>query len=148
MRRRKKLFSEPESPPCAQTRVRARYKGKSGVFSGGAVAREFARAFYRSQSWKRTREAYFRRRRGLCERCFAHGIITPGEIVHHKQHLTPDNIDDPAISLGFDNLELLCRPCHAGEHPEIYPERKAQRVAFDENGNTVAKEVGWDSTRR
>lgn len=32
----------------------------------------------------------------------------PGAIVHHKEHLTPQNINDPDITLSEDNLELLC----------------------------------------
>lgn len=112
------------------------------------MPREFAAAFYRSQAWRRTRAEYFRRRRGLCERCLARGVVARGEIVHHKVHLTPENVSDPSVSLGFSNLELLCRKCHADSHPEIYPERRPQRVAFDEDGNTVAMEGEWDSTRR
>lgn len=108
------------------------------------MAREFAKGFYRSKSWKHTREAYFNSVHGLCERCRAQGVISKGEIVHHKEHLTPENINNPEIALGFDNLELLCRPCHAEEHPEIYQkENDAQplRVAFDENGDLINLEV-------
>ena len=78
--------------------------------------RDFAKQFYCSQAWKQCRAAYKQYRRGLCERCLAKGIYTPGVIVHHKIHLTPDNIHDPNISLSFDNLQLLCRDCHAIEH--------------------------------
>ena len=101
------------------------------------MARDFARAFYHSKVWKQTREAYFRSRRGLCERCASRGMVVPGEIVHHVVHLTPENISDPAVTLDFGNLELVCRACHAEEHPEIY-ERDggtACRVVFDENGD-------------
>lgn len=104
------------------------------------MAREFAKAFYKSKAWKQTRQAYFKARFGLCERCAARGRAVPGEIVHHKDHLTPDNINDPNVSLAFDNLELLCRDCHAGQHPEIYPQKKEPRVAFDKEGNLVRLE--------
>ena len=30
--------------------------------------------------------------------------------------LTPDNINDPAVSLSWSNLRLLCRDCHAKRH--------------------------------
>lgn len=118
------------------------------------MARPFAKAFYRSKSWKKTREAYFRHAHGLCERCREQGTIRKGEIVHHKEHLTPENINDPSVSLSFDNLELLCRDCHAQEHPEIYANREpetAPRVAFDENGDLISlegKEVGlWRNSK-
>lgn len=104
------------------------------------MAREFAKAFYKSKAWKNTRAAYFSFRNGLCEKCQARGKYVPGEIVHHKVHLTPNNIDNPVITLGFDNLELVCRECHAREHPEIYGEIAEPRVAFDEYGNVVRLE--------
>lgn len=80
------------------------------------MAQEFAREFYSSEAWNKCRTAYKKMRGGLCERCLAKGLIEPGEIVHHKVHITPDNIDDPRITLSFDNLELVCRTCHAEEH--------------------------------
>ena len=80
------------------------------------MAKEWAKAFYNSLAWKETRAAYRKRARGLCERCLAKGIITPGEIVHHVQELTPENIKDPSIALSFDNLQLVCRDCHAQIH--------------------------------
>lgn len=101
------------------------------------MAREFAKAFYRSTAWKRTRRAYFDYRHGLCERCIRRGVLEAGEIVHHKRHLTPQNINDPSVTLAFDNLELVCRKCHAVEHPEIYGEVFEPRVAFDADGNVV-----------
>ena len=73
----------------------------------------------------------------MCQRCGKE----LGVIVHHKEHLTPSNINDPSVSLSFDNLELVCRDCHADVHPEIY-EREApvQRVAFDAYGNVMRLE--------
>jgi 5-methylcytosine-specific restriction endonuclease McrA len=71
---------------------------------------------------------------GLCVRCGR-----PGEIVHHKIHLTPQNINDPSIALGEDNLELLCRDCHAIVHEEIQP--TAAGLMFDANGNLVEREA-------
>lgn len=103
------------------------------------MAREFAKAFYHSKAWRGVRDAYFRSTRGLCERCLREGRLTPGAIVHHKVHLTPENINDPDVALSFDNLEVVCRDCHAKEHPEIYkgaPKQEA-RVAFDEDGNVL-----------
>lgn len=83
--------------------------------------REFAKAFYSSNAWKNCREAYKKKARGLCEICLAAGRYTPGEIVHHKKHLTPENINDPAIALSFDNLQLVCRECHAAIHRSKIP---------------------------
>lgn len=77
----------------------------------------YAVTFYKSKAWKTTREAYASSVGYICERCEAGGRYgVPGEIVHHKIHLTPANISDPRISLDWNNLELLCRDCHAKEH--------------------------------
>ena len=98
------------------------------------MAKDFARAFYDSPAWRKTRRAYASSVGGLCERCLAKGLYTPGEIVHHKIHLTPENIGDPAVSVSFDNLELLCRNCHADEH-----ERTKKRYKIDQFGRVVTK---------
>ena len=72
-------------------------------------------------------------RRGLCERCWAKGIVRHGDTVHHKIHLTPANINDPEITLNPDNLELLCRDCHAEEHAS------EKRYFVDEQGRVHGK---------
>ena len=95
------------------------------------MAQDFAKQFYRSQAWEKCREGFIKYRHGLCERCLARGIYKPGVIVHHKVHLTPDNITDPTITLSFDNLQLLCRDCHAITHK---PEK---RYKIDELGRVT-----------
>lgn len=72
--------------------------------------------FYTSWPWIKCARAYKIDRGGLCERCLAKGLIVPGVEVHHKIHLTQDNLDDPSIALNWDNLELLCKNCHLEEH--------------------------------
>lgn len=72
--------------------------------------------FYSSRQWRSVRQAVILNRNGLCERCLARGIISTGTDVHHKIRLTPQNLDDPAISLNMANLELLCNECHHAEH--------------------------------
>lgn len=69
-------------------------------------------AFYHTQAWLRCRDAYIRSVGGVCERCKSRGVIRPGYIVHHKEHISADNITDPNILLSFDNLEYLCQSCH------------------------------------
>ena len=93
------------------------------------MAREFAKQFYSSKAWQECREEYARRKRYLCENCLQRGVIQTGEIVHHKIELTPENINDPGISLNFDNLKLVCRKCHAEEHTG-----KLIRYTVDESG--------------
>lgn len=73
--------------------------------------KEWAEKFYLSSAWIKCRKAYYIYRFGICERCGR-----PGVIVHHKKYLTPGNINDPSITMNFNNLELLCRECHNKEH--------------------------------
>lgn len=107
------------------------------MFQGDIMAKEFAKDFYRSTVWRKTRAYIFNKQNGVCERC--HGKYGPGEIVHHKIYLTPQNIDNPAIALGEDNLELLCRPCHALEHEGQLAMDKS--LMFDEEGNLVERSI-------
>lgn len=92
--------------------------------------KQYAEQFYKSTAWQSCRAAYASSVGGLCERCLAKGIYSPGEIVHHKIHLTPENISDPTVSLAFDNLELVCRNCHADEHM-----RRKKRYRVDADGH-------------
>lgn len=80
------------------------------------MAREFSRAFYSSAAWRSCRESYRRSRGGLCEDCLKRGLITAGAEVHHVEPLTPDNIGNPAVTLNWANLVLLCKDCHAARH--------------------------------
>lgn len=82
--------------------------------------KDYARQFYSSKAWQRTRTAYAKSKRNLCEVCLSKGIIKPSEIVHHKIELTPENITDPTITLSFDNLQCVCRECHSNIHKNNY----------------------------
>ena len=97
--------------------------------------KEYAQQFYSSKAWKRTRAAYAKSKHNLCEICLAKGIIKPGEIVHHKVHIDPDNITDPTVTLCWDNLQLVCRDCHANIH-----DRRQRRYKIDELGRVSARE--------
>lgn len=88
--------------------------------------------FYATNAWKKTRNAYLRSVGGLCERCLKSGIIRAAEFVHHKEHLSADNVDDPTVTLGYANLEALCRDCHAAEHAK-------KRYVVDSNGRVYTK---------
>lgn len=96
------------------------------------MAKEWAKSFYKSKAWQDCREAFFIFRHGLCERCGE-----PGKIVHHKIPLTPENINDPNITLSWDNLELTCQDCHNREHHST--DVTAEGLMFDENGDLIEK---------
>jgi len=111
--------------------VWVRTSQKPGV--GGGDVKEWAKPFYKSKAWQDCRDAYFIFRHGLCERCGG-----PGLIVHHRIYLTPQNINDPNVSLNWENLELVCATCHQHEHFES--DAMAEGLCFDEFGNLVRKE--------
>ena len=69
-------------------------------------------AFYHTAAWLKCRDAYIASVGGLCERCAAKGIIRSGDIVHHREWISDQNINDPSVLLSFDNLEYLCQSCH------------------------------------
>ena len=94
--------------------------------------KEFARSFYSSKAWQRTRKAYAKSKGNLCEICLAKGMIKPAEIVHHKIELTPENISDPNVALNWDNLQCVCRDCHAKIH-----DRSGRRYKIDEQGRVI-----------
>lgn len=96
--------------------------------------REYAKPFYKSKAWQRTRDAYAASVGGLCEGCLKRGLYRPGEIVHHRLALTPDNINDPSVTLAWDNLCLLCRDCHAKAHGS------AKRYKVDEMGRITPRD--------
>ena len=97
--------------------------------------KEFARYFYSSKAWQHTRTAYAKSKRNLCEVCLSKGIVKPGEIVHHKIHLTPENINDPSITLDWNNLQLVCRDCHAAIH-----DKRQRRYKIDDYGRVIVRE--------
>lgn len=102
------------------------------------IMKEYAKQFYKSKAWQACREGYMRSVGGLCERCYARGILTPGVIVHHKTYITPDNINDPTVTLNWDNLECVCRQCHEDEHKSGTHNRKPKRYMVDDFGHVVA----------
>ncbi|MDQ0158972.1 HNH endonuclease [Alkalibacillus salilacus] len=86
---------------------------------------------YDSSSWRKLRQAYMASQHGLCERC---GY--PGDVVHHIEPITADNVNDPFVTFGWDNLELLCHACHNQEHNKIHlPVRDG--FSFDKFGNLI-----------
>ena len=48
--------------------------------------------------------------------------------------LTPENIDNPEITLNYNNLELLCRQCHAEVHDK---RKKCRRFTIGPDGEII-----------
>lgn len=95
------------------------------------MAKPWARKFYASAKWKHTQAAVMRAYCYQCQRCGK-----PAKIVHHKVWLTPDNINDPNITLNWDNLEPLCQDCHNQEHQQNGGDT-ADGLTFDATGHLI-----------
>jgi len=93
---------------------------------------QYLQPFYSSPAWKACRAAYIKSVGGLCERCRKAGRIAAGAEVHHKVRLTPENINDPRVTLAWSNLELLCEACHKAEH-----RKTERRWRCDERGRVT-----------
>ena len=100
--------------------------------------KEYASKFYKSNAWKQCRENYLKSVGGLCEQCLKKGLFVPAVIVHHKNHITEHNINNPDITLNYFNLEALCRDCHKQEHPEFGGKKTQRRYFVDENGRVIS----------
>ena len=86
--------------------------------------------FYKSDVWHKVREEVILRAKGRCEVCGK-----PGTEVHHKIHLTLDNVDDPSIALNLDNLLLLCKECHNKMHGRF--NGRLPKYKWNEDGDLV-----------
>lgn len=94
--------------------------------------KEYAKSFYKGKRWKKVRRAYLKSVHGICERC---GM--PATMVHHRDYITPDNINDISVILNFENLEALCSDCHNKEH---HKHKTQRRYTYDANGNITMTE--------
>jgi len=107
------------------------------------MSRPFAQAFYHSKEWDQVRTYVLMRDRFVCQICGR-----PAQEVHHKTHLSPENIWDTSITLNPQNLISLCKDCHFAQHVKDKEEgkHKAHRAKandcgegfhFDESGQVV-----------
>lgn len=105
---------------------------------GDVMAKEFAKAFYKSKAWRECRNGYIAERMmqdgGTCETCGKE----PGYILHHEIPLTPENINNPDITLNWERLRWECKACHDAEEGHGVANKKAGLlVAFDSSGQPV-----------
>lgn len=97
------------------------------------MAKPFAKTFYASKAWQTARRQALRRDHYTCVYC-----CMRAEEVHHVIELTPDNINDPRISLNTDNLMSMCHNCHtkltqggSGDIDDAY--------CFDDDGQVIKR---------
>lgn len=88
--------------------------------------------FYGSKRWQDLRKVLITQRLGRCDRCGKDFSDDTSQLVaHHKEHLTNDNLKDPAVAVNPDNIEILCPRCHAYYHPyKGYIKRKQVFIVY------------------
>ena len=96
------------------------------------MTRSISQSFYRSNTWKKCRNAYMQSQNYICERCGGLAVIC-----HHKIWLNESNVDDPMMTYNWDNLEALCIDCHNKEH--FGSKSIDDELMFDDNGNNIKK---------
>ena len=94
------------------------------------MAKEWAKAFYKSNGWQQARAMALRRDMYTCKKCGARA-----QEVHHIIELTQNNIADPNISLNLDNLMSLCHDCHTVITKKNNKHDCDPEYFFDDNGN-------------
>lgn len=103
------------------------------------MAKEYAQRFYHSKAWKECKKAFINYRvsvdGGMCQECNQQ----LGYIVHHKKHITKDNINDPDITLNHSNLEYVCKDCHDKFEGHGVGKSKGLLVVFDDNGQPIGR---------
>ncbi len=108
----------------------------------GNMAREFSKAFYKTEAWKDVRDLILKRDR---YRCQAAGCYNPAEEVHHIEWLTAENINDISVTLNPDNLVSLCRDCHFGIHKNARVEAMKRQATQKVNSRqSILPEVEFD----
>ena len=96
------------------------------------MARDYAKQFYGSTQWKKARSLYLGSQFNVCEDCGK-----AASIVHHIKPITPNNINDPNITLNQNNFKALCEDCHTLIHSNNV---KQNGITFDNSGN-ITKEA-------
>lgn len=101
------------------------------------MARDFSKRFYNSKAWQLCRKSYIAYRitidGGICEHC----KTELGYIVDHKEELSPENINDPEITLNHENLQYLCLSCHNIKTFGNSEGALVEGLMFDESGDLV-----------
>ena len=78
----------------------------------GQRVRRLGKRFYKTYEWIQMRDRILARDHYACVECRKGGRYTRADTVHHIRHLR----DAPELALTPENLESVCRDCHARIH--------------------------------
>lgn len=93
--------------------------------------------FYQSSTWQKFREAYLAERIArdgeLIDDITKRPILKKGEAtLHHIEHLTDENVNDPNISLNPKNIELVSTETHQRLHNKFNCNGRTVKIAHRE----------------
>lgn len=102
-------------------------------------------SFYRSDEWAKLRARLMMERVNengelICARCGRPILKAYDCIGHHKIELTDENVNDYAISLNPDNIELIHHRCHNIEHRRFEGFRQEVFLVY---GSPCAGKTTW-----
>ncbi len=95
----------------------------------------WAEWFYKSKAWIECRLPFLQSKFFICERCEG-----AANIAHHIEYLTPENINDPRITLSWTNLEAVCQDCHNKEHHGSKESATGDGLCFNKYGDLVKRQ--------
>jgi len=94
------------------------------------MAQPWAMALYQSRQWRELRQALIIERGLHCQLC-GRMVSHPSNLIgDHIEELTPDNVNNPAISLNPDNVQLICEDCHNQKHKRFGYNTKAAYIVY------------------
>ena len=82
-------------------------KGRHKEYDATKRKKKVSQIYYTSR-WKKIRELKMKECGGLCQECLKKGFIVKAEIVDHIVE-----IKDGGCEFCLENLQCLCRKCHA-----------------------------------
>ena len=94
------------------------------------MAQDYARPFYNSKEWIKCRNSFMQSKHYVCEVC-----NKAATICHHKEPITPSNINDVNITLSWSNLLAVCHDCHQALHGNNSITQEG--LIFDSEGNLI-----------
>lgn len=105
-------------------------------------------AFYKSKKWEAFRKIIIDERTEhdgfvRCSICGQPIIKKYDLVIHHKEELTEDNVDDVNISLNPDNVECVHFKCHNKEHKRFGFNGQITKKVFIVYGSPLSGKTTW-----
>lgn len=104
--------------------------------------------FYDSKEWKGFRRTILSERKPICWHCKKQFKSTDTIVVHHKEELTLENVNDYNVSLNPDNVEMVHLECHNDIHGKRfgynhYKEKINNRTVYIVYGPPMAGKTSY-----